>query len=241
MGDFDQAAFTSRLASYLGLPTSSLLVTVRAGSLIIEVIVRATSEAAATEVVRLVRVLQDNPAATQTALGIPVAVDAVADPVVRVIMPPSNGDGGGGGGGAVIAIVVVVVVLLAAGAAYFVKTYALPKAGRRKRKRMETISVGMEQAIQRGIIDQQLKAKNNKGRPSGVGPMMRVGAVEAAETVVFDISTTQNGVQPQPPPGAPPPLPPKAALPLGPPPARPPPGPPPGLPPTTTALAANQA
>lgn len=233
---FDASSFTENLAAYLSVTPSMLQVTVEAGSVVISVVLIAPAESVAVEATRRVRVLAAQPATAEAALGVAVAVDTVSEPEVVTYYPPS----GGGGGGAIIAIVVV--LLLLGGAGYYYHKNGAPAwwQERRRKAHQQQITVGLGQAIQQGIIDQQMqnKVKMKRASRSGSGIFRTGPPVDAIETVV--LTSTHQSCTPAPPAGPPPPVP---ARPPRPPSAPPPTGPPPGPPPNYSLeeLAANQA
>eukprot|EP00966_Prymnesium_polylepis_P167354 3868880-Prymnesium_polylepis.2 len=153
---FDLAGFTTSLASYLSVPEAALLVTARAGSVIISANLTSTSEAVATEATRLVRSLAAEPSTAEAALGVPVVVNSVTDPTQVVSYPY----GGGGAAivldGAVIAFIVVLLLLGGGGGYYYYKNgppqWWTDRQDAKRRAKNAQISVGMEQASPQSVI-----------------------------------------------------------------------------------------
>merc|ERR1711988_232208 len=234
---FDVESFVVNLASFLSVDGRLLEVSIEAGSVLIFVVLKSEDRAVAMEASRRVRELVNRPAAAEAALGIPIIVLSVSDPESVAKYP------GGGANGAVIAVAIVLPLLFFGAVLYYSK-FGVPDwiDKRRREAKKKSITIGLEQAIQQGVIDQHMKKKNAK-RNSGTfktGP-----PVDQIETVV--LTSTREEDKPSPPPGPPPRGP---GPPPGPPPSLPvkiasrrPPGPPPGPPPEYSGqeLAANQA
>lgn len=209
---FNRNAFIGNLSTFLDVPPSTLNVTVGAGSVLVSVVLVSPSASVAAEATKRVQSLKSDTTISSSALGVTVTVVSIVQPEIIIFNPPTESSDTSKFIIFGLAAALVVVLLTAV----YCK-FGVSGGTSQREARKQTIQVGLGQAIQQRVIEQQMESASisrTMKRPSGVfknGP-----PVERDETVTLTKATDASSQKPGPPPGPPPPaLPPKTRPPTG--------------------------